>query len=353
MAKRVVKAREKEMHHSAVLLSSEVRERLETVSENVSLVIKQIKNNSKGFAHAALSLGEFHSNLRSNVSSLSDACTKLSMLFSSPQTPPSLNETGIICLMVENATLCLTSTCCQCKVEWGKCHYNDVQRLVVDILEGVSSFIEILMRDGCKSDCQKRLQGTGSVWEHCDRILKLPTDNKSSVLRHCFAQLQLLRDADNEIEELVEANGSSGITTDDIGMGLEELSINDDDEENPDQWSEADKAIVTPSIELIKLSSVLTDKICHGILQQNDTLECCYIEHLDILIDLVELLSPLVDDLASNLEAPIDHQSLEDDGKSLQRVLLKIIIHTKSCGFYKQMTDVLKEYEAKINSINL
>lgn len=44
MAKRVVKAREKEIHHPAVLLSSEVRERIETVSENVSLVIKQIKS---------------------------------------------------------------------------------------------------------------------------------------------------------------------------------------------------------------------------------------------------------------------------------------------------------------------
>lgn len=77
-------------------------------------------DNSRGYAHTALSLDEFHSNLRSNVSGLSDACTKLSMLFSSPQTPPSLNETGIICLMVENATLCLTSTCCQCKVEWGE-----------------------------------------------------------------------------------------------------------------------------------------------------------------------------------------------------------------------------------------
>lgn len=45
------------------------------------------------------------------------------------------------------------------------------------------------------------------------------------------------------------------MTTDDIGMGLEELSINDDDEENPDEWTEADKAIVTPSVELIKASS--------------------------------------------------------------------------------------------------
>ena len=102
----------------------------------------------------------------------------------------------------------------------GKCHYNDVQRLVVDILEGVSSFTRILMRDGYKSyveymldklypfvcsDCQQRLQGTGSVWEHCDRIIKLPTDNKSSVLRHCFTQLQLLRDADTEIEEVHNA----------------------------------------------------------------------------------------------------------------------------------------------------
>ena len=40
-------------------------------------------------------------------------------------------------------------------------------------------------------------------------------------------------------------------------MGLEELSINDNDEENPHEWSETDKAIVTPSIELIKVRSLI------------------------------------------------------------------------------------------------
>ena len=53
------------------------------------------------------------------------------------------------------------------------------------------------------SDCKERLQGTGSVWEHCDRVVKLPCDNKSSVSRHCLTQLQLLRDAKSEIEEVL------------------------------------------------------------------------------------------------------------------------------------------------------
>ena len=39
-----IMAKRAEKDHSVVLLSSEVRERLETVSENVSLVIKQIKS---------------------------------------------------------------------------------------------------------------------------------------------------------------------------------------------------------------------------------------------------------------------------------------------------------------------
>ena len=52
------------------------------------------------------------------------------------------------------------------------------------------------------SNSRQRLQGTGSVWEVCDSVKTMSKDNRSAVLRVCFTQLQLLRDACEEIDEV-------------------------------------------------------------------------------------------------------------------------------------------------------
>ena len=52
------------------------------------------------------------------------------------------------------------------------------------------------------SNSRQRLQGTGSVWEVCDSVKTMSKDNRSAVLKVCFTQLQLLRDACEEIDEV-------------------------------------------------------------------------------------------------------------------------------------------------------
>ena len=101
-------------------------------------------DDSRGGPHSLLSQEEFHSNLRSNVTGLSNSCTKLSLLFCSPSSPPSLNETGTICSKVENATLGLTSTYYQCKTEWGKPEAASLILLSLSLFLQVNVIIKML-----------------------------------------------------------------------------------------------------------------------------------------------------------------------------------------------------------------
>lgn len=46
------------------------------------------------------------------------------------------------------------------------------------------------------------MQGTGSVWEQCDAVTKLPADNKVAVLKMCITELRLLKDACEEVDKV-------------------------------------------------------------------------------------------------------------------------------------------------------
>ena len=40
------------------------------------------------------------------------------------------------------------------------------------------------------------------MWEQCDTVSKLPTDNKKAVLKICLTELKLLKDACEEVDKV-------------------------------------------------------------------------------------------------------------------------------------------------------
>lgn len=40
------------------------------------------------------------------------------------------------------------------------------------------------------------------MWEQCDVVSKLPTDNKKAVLKICLTELKLLKDACEEVDKV-------------------------------------------------------------------------------------------------------------------------------------------------------
>jgi predicted DNA-binding protein len=185
----------------SIILSMDVRERLETMSENVSILIKQItRNDALSNQTSILLFQEYQQRLLASFQNVSNSCTKLSVMFIRPPSPK-LNETGVLCSKIETATLNLASTFFQYKLEWGNCLHKEIKIAVIEVLEEVSKLGQILMTEGCRKDSQLRLRGVGKVWEQCSG--RLSHDEKSAVVKVCMSQLQLLRDACQEVDDVI------------------------------------------------------------------------------------------------------------------------------------------------------
>ena len=68
---------------------------------------------------SSLSGEEVHLRIVTCSQALSDACTKMSVLFSSPPCP-SAQDCGVICTKIEHSTLFLASACSQLEPSQGK-----------------------------------------------------------------------------------------------------------------------------------------------------------------------------------------------------------------------------------------
>ena len=69
--------------------------------------------------------------------------------------------------------------------------------LILGVHFYVSSAVELVARSTAS-----KLQGSGIVWESCDRMGKLSKDNRVAAGKVCLAQLRLLRDAQEEAKEV-------------------------------------------------------------------------------------------------------------------------------------------------------
>lgn len=75
--------------------------------------------------------------------------------------------------------------------------------------------------------------------------------------------------------------------------------------DNQVTWSAADKELLAPSIGLIKASKSCVKKVSVAV-KKNGSCECeGNVSQLDDLADKVQAVSPLVDDLAASLYAPM------------------------------------------------
>lgn len=117
-----------------------------------------------------------------------------------------------------------------------------------------------------------------------------------------------------------------------IGDDLDELLGEDVGSDNENTWSERDKTLLGPCLGLLKASKSLIKKT-------KDTVKknaCCNSEQtvtqLDDLADLVDRLSPAVDELASSLYPPLHYQTLNEN---VSTIIKKLFVQWKySCHFY-------------------
>lgn len=147
-------------------LPVDLRDRLESVQENMEILYRQIKGSkTTPTSPTPLSGSEFHSKLNSVSQLVSKSCTNAALMFS--RLPlPSLSECGKACSQVEKFALQLVNTLYQFSAEQGSsdlctlflCIYAqnagetlclEVRGSVLNILQDIKKLVQLFIQEGC------------------------------------------------------------------------------------------------------------------------------------------------------------------------------------------------------------
>lgn len=294
-------------------LPEDLRDRLESILENNSLLSRQLREGRLEH-YQVLDTTEYLPRLDQCARVVSDACTKLAIQFSKPPLP-SAQDCGVICSRLENAVLVLVSTCNVFPEAQGCALKKEVQRVVLDILDGVSLLTRALMEEGCAG--ASKLKGAGSVWEACDSVAKLPKDNRSAVLKVFIAQLHLLKDVCAQVDELVTSNGTQ--------HRMEQAEAEAHAKNGSNGWAPYDRDLALPCIKIIKTAVEVAESVSRVVVSHGSVGEERSVQELDIAAEEVLKLSPLADDLAEELEAPLDHKKCVEIAANLASVIVEFL----------------------------
>ncbi|WAR13365.1 CCDB1-like protein [Mya arenaria] len=144
----------------------------------------------------------------------------------------------------------------------------------------------------------EQLQQTGMVWDGSDKFYLLPQDNKAAVSRVLDQHVPMVDDAHSELTEALNCE------EDDDGLD-EFLGLENSSSQNDQHWSENDKTVIQYCLGLIKCSKSLLKKARSAVSANGDCRTEMGVVQLDDLAELVERLSPTVDELASCVYPPL------------------------------------------------
>ncbi|KAL5021416.1 hypothetical protein ScPMuIL_000571 [Solemya velum] len=264
------------------------------------LILEQIRAGEDSRCHhGQFEQDEFWNKLGVVFKKAAHEATKLSLVFSQEPAPNEEECRGVL-ESVEKAMIVLVSVYYSLPLTQGATLRKALQKATLNIIEGIKSLAETVGQGTLGS--QQQLQTTGAVWHETDIVPTLPKSNREAVLVMVKESAALVTDALSEVQE-IQTSGEDGEEDD----GFEESPV----------LSDAEKALLAPCSGLIKTSKFILKKTCEGIISNEQCEQAEYVWALDHLAEIVDRLSPAVDDFASCLYPPLKHDSIRQEGERL------------------------------------
>lgn len=302
---------------------------LRNLLNSIQCIRDRVRDGESNENDAEFNLSNFFDTLNQSVKAVSQEVTKISLAFSKPPLP-SPQDGEKISDSILKSVLSLSTVYYWLPKSQGTTLRRQIRDATVEVLDGVTQLLDVIVSTPLESLSQEQLTSTGTVWSACDQFERLPKDNKGALLVVLSAQVGVVKDAIEEIEQaLSEAQDPFGDILDDIIEGAEPRGNQDS------YWSEQDRRVIGPCQGLMKASAACLRKLTSAVKTNADVSTSQNLAQLDDLADISKDISPGVDDLALCLYPPMDYSGVENNASKLTSILKKVLDIIRSshvCG---------------------
>ncbi|XP_057703084.1 cyclin-D1-binding protein 1 homolog [Corythoichthys intestinalis] len=302
---------------------------LRNLLQSVKCVTARVRDGESNESDGDFDLSNFWDTLNQAVKAVSQEATKISLAFSKPPLPSQQDGEKLADSLLKSV-LSLATVYYWLPKSRGVSLRRHVRDATVEVLEGVTQLLEVILTSPLQSLSQEQLTSTGGVWSACDRFSHLPKDNKAAVLLLLSGQSGIVKDAIEELEQALSE------THDPFGDVLDNEEDGDEPRGNRDTyWSERDRRVVAACRGLMKAAAACLKKMTTAVRAHGDARVPHLVEQLDDLVDGSMEISPGVDDLALCLYPPVDYNGVENNVSKLAALLKKLLAIIRSnhiCG---------------------
>ncbi|XP_002733847.1 cyclin-D1-binding protein 1 homolog, partial [Saccoglossus kowalevskii] len=250
---------------------------------------------------------------------VSSEATKLCLMFSPPL--PTVLESQCLLQKVEMAILTMLTVYYGLPKDQGITLRKFTKATVIGTIESLHTLVKTVKTEKSKGS-KAQLQSTGEVWQCCECFDDIPKNDKDAVLRVINTSSNLVDDVIEEVQEaLLDESADAWDDLDEI-LGQEH--------NNEDSWSDKDRELLAPCLGLAKACKACLKKITGAIQSHGD---CLVIEHtadLDDIGDIVEKVSPLLDEMVTGIYPPLKYQDIRTHGDALSSTLRNLLERAKS-----------------------
>jgi hypothetical protein len=261
---------------------------------------------------------KFRSLIGQTASALAHEANKLALAFSSDPIP-SPEETRLLCAHAEQKTVLLLSMYLSMSPECGTHLIRTVSEMCAGAVEALLELVKSLeAKEAGMSGEEAILRCVRTVWDKCDAITKtVPARNNDCCSRTITTQRTLVSDAVKELEEALK-------TADEEGE-----SAKVEEEDCPGEtWTAKERMLVAPGMGLLKAAAAMLKKVAESVQKatpSHDMKLNHLIRDMDDITDLCAGISPIADDLAWSLYAPIDRDSMLENAQKLKDTSEKVL----------------------------
>ncbi|XP_077460024.1 cyclin-D1-binding protein 1 homolog isoform X2 [Stigmatopora argus] len=295
---------------------------LRNLLQSVKCVTARVGDGESNESDGDFDLSNFWDTLNQAVKVVSQEATKISLAFSRPPLP-SQQDGEKLAESLLKGVLSLATVYYWLPKSQGVCLRGHVRDATVQVLEGVTQLLEVILSSPLQSLSQEQLTSTGGVWSACDAFSHLPKDNKAAALLLLSGQTAIVKDA---VEELEQASSEPH----------EPFGDGEEAPDDRDEWlSERDRRLVAACRGLMKTAAACLRKSTAAVRARGDARLPQLVEELDRLVDGVKQISPGVDDLALCLYPPVDYNEVENYVSKLAALLKELLAIIRSnhiCG---------------------
>ncbi|XP_048576763.1 cyclin-D1-binding protein 1 homolog isoform X2 [Nematostella vectensis] len=247
------------------------------------------------------SLQDFWLKFGMTFRAVSKEATKLAAMYSKPPIPNPEELQGVL-TGFETSIIAMLTVFLSLPASQGKALHKRIQTTVSAIVEGSKILVQSLMKHNDNSN-QAINQSAGALWERCDSFHSFPLDNKYAVLDVFKMVSELVKDALSEVEQAQTNNGRENTN-----------SPSQTDGTNEQGWSSHDAQLVAPCVGVVKACRSCLKKVSGAIRTYGKATSHQLVQELDSMEEILQKISPSVDDLVSSLYAPMNHTTVANKG---------------------------------------